>query len=1095
MINRHKTATWQRKPLAAGVSVAALISAVSFPAYAQEITQQQVAAADEQVEQSSGRLAKKKDIEEVVVTGSRLKRDTFSSVSPLQVIDAEGAKDVGLINPADILQSTGAAAGQQIDLTFSGFVLDNGPGATTVDLRGLGAGRTLVLLNGRRLAPAGVEGAPSAPDLSLVPSGLVQQYDLLLDGASSIYGSDAVAGVANMILKKDFDGLEINGFSTQPEHSNGEENTLTVTWGKNWDRGFIGFGLDYFNSDSVSFDDRPWTEGCEKHREIGLDGNIYQEERFYTETLGMETTGGCLATERLVGRVSVPSAGSIYYTPGSTNGGWPNFTETDRFGIGIDTDGDGIADTSYQDYSLNGTNQGYAHLFPDQERTNVMFYGEYTFDGDMNLTPYFETLYSKRETSIRGREGQLFPSVPANNPFNLCNPNGVNGVDCGLAYDELLTNPAFAEQVRARFGGTPADFGLLVGPIGPAASTPIVSVRGDRNITNVEIEQFRFVGGLRGDLPQMNIGTLNDWTFDTYWSFSKSEGDSSRPGIRGDRLNLSLATTIEDPNNPGQFICGADNNGDGIPDGTDGCVPVNMFAPSLYVPGGVGDFATQAERDFLFDTRDFKTEYYQSIFSAFFTGNLFELPAGNVIAGIGAEIRYDRIKSIPDDVARDGLLVSFFSDGGATGSKYTRELYGEVELPLLADKFLATELTANLSARYTKDQLYGSASTYSGKIAYRPVDSLLLRATVGTSYRAPNLRENFLQAQTGFNDVFDPCLIPDAALDPISGGYNPSLDTRSPEVLANCAAQGADPTTLSNNGFNTYSVEIARGGNQNLVEETSDSYTVGFSFEQPFFDEFDLTLGMTYYDIDIDNSIIEPTGQFLVNDCYNTTTISTFCGNIRRGDNGLIEYLDAGFINRDNETARGIDINLLWKQTITMFDLPFDVSIDARFNRLIERSITFTNDEGLEDYDNDVGEFGFAEWRSNTAFRVEYGDYRFTWAVRYVGSVEQQSEDIDAFSDVFDTDGTGFTSDTCVGVANGGTDCRDVGFADNYFKHDASFYYNGDVWTIGGGIRNVFDEAPPQVDGNEVFALNNTPIGVGYDLRGRTFFFELGRKF
>ncbi|MCV6620684.1 MAG: TonB-dependent receptor [Cellvibrionaceae bacterium] len=1085
MIDRHKTAMWQLKPLAAGVSVAALISAVSFPAYAQEITQQQVEAqAEEQVEQSSGRLAKNRDIEEVVVTGSRLKRDTFSSVSPLQVIDAEGAKDVGLINPADILQSTGAAAGQQIDLTFSGFVLDNGPGATTVDLRGLGAGRTLVMLNGRRLAPAGVEGAPAAADLSLVPSGLVQQYDLLLDGASSIYGSDAVAGVANMILKKDFDGLEIRGFTTQPEHSNGEENTLTVTWGKNWDRGFIGFGLDYFNADSVAIDDRPWTEGCDQHRELGLDGNIYSEERRFTETLGMVTTGGCKATSSLVGRTIVPNAGSIYYTPGSSNGGWGNFTETNLFGLGVDLDGDGVADTSYQDYSQNGT-QGYAHLFPDQERTSAMFYGEYTFDGDMNLTPYFETLYSKRETSIRGDEGQLFPDVPATNPFNLCNPDGVNGVDCGLAYDELLTNPAFAEQVRARYGGTPADFGLLVGPIGAAESTPVVSVRGDRNIVNVEIEQFRFVGGLRGDLPQMNIGSLSDWTFDTYWSYSKSEGDSSRPGVRGDRLAHSLATTREDPDNPGQYICG---------DGSDGCVPINMYAPSLYTVG-VGDFATQAERDYLFDTRDFKTEYYQSIFSAFMTGNLFELPAGNVIAGVGAEVRYDRIKSIPDEVARDGLFFGFFSDGGATGSKYTRELYGEVELPLLADKFLATELTANLSARYTKDQLYGSASTYSGKIAYRPVDSLLLRATMGTSYRAPNLRENFLQAQTGFATVVDPCVVPEGAVDPIQGGYDPSRDSRDPVVLANCRAQGVDPTTLGANSNNSYSVEVARGGNQGLLEETSDSFTVGFSFEQPFFEEFDLTLGMTYYDIDIDNSIIEPSAQFLINDCYETNTVSTFCGNSVRDSDGFIDYIDAGFINRDNETARGVDINLEWKQTVTMFDLPFDLSVDARFNRLIERSLTFVGDNGEQDYDNYVGEFGFAEWRSTTAFRVEYGDYRFTWSVRYVGSVEQDSEDVDEYSDVFDTNDTGFTSDTCVGVANGGTDCRDVGFADNYFKHDVSFYYNGDVWTIGGGIRNVFDEEPPQVDGNEVTAVNNTPIGVGYDLQGRTVFFELGRKF
>ena len=151
-------------------------------------------------------------VDEIVVTGSRLKRDTYSSVSPMQIITAEMSREVGLINPGDILQTSTASSGQQIDLTFSGFVLDNGPGSSTANLRGLGEARTLVLVNGRRLAPGGAEGAPYAPNLNLVPGSLVQQYDILLDGASSIYGSDAIAGVANVILRKDFNGLEIEGY-------------------------------------------------------------------------------------------------------------------------------------------------------------------------------------------------------------------------------------------------------------------------------------------------------------------------------------------------------------------------------------------------------------------------------------------------------------------------------------------------------------------------------------------------------------------------------------------------------------------------------------------------------------------------------------------------------------------------------------------------------------------------------------------------------------------------------------------------------------------------------------------------------------------
>ena len=133
--------------------------------------------------------------EKVVVVGSLLGRSEYTSISPVQVIQADIQRDKGLVDATSILQSSPVSAGQQIDASFAGFVLDNGPGATTADLRGLGAGRTLVLVNGRRLSPAGVEGAPSSPDLSLIPSGLVESYDLLLDGASSIYGSAPLSRV------------------------------------------------------------------------------------------------------------------------------------------------------------------------------------------------------------------------------------------------------------------------------------------------------------------------------------------------------------------------------------------------------------------------------------------------------------------------------------------------------------------------------------------------------------------------------------------------------------------------------------------------------------------------------------------------------------------------------------------------------------------------------------------------------------------------------------------------------------------------------------------------------------------------------------
>jgi iron complex outermembrane receptor protein len=197
-------------------------------------------------------------IENIIVTGSRIKRNTYSSIAPLQVITAQASREVGLIDAASILQDSGAASGGQIDLSFSTFVTPDGPGAKTISLRGLGPARTLVMLNGRRLAPAGVEGAPVSADIGMIPGSLVQQYDLLLDGASSIYGSDAVAGVTNIILRKDFDGFEFEAYTNVPEQSSGVSSVMSALWGKNYDRGFIGIGVEYEDSESVALQDRRW---------------------------------------------------------------------------------------------------------------------------------------------------------------------------------------------------------------------------------------------------------------------------------------------------------------------------------------------------------------------------------------------------------------------------------------------------------------------------------------------------------------------------------------------------------------------------------------------------------------------------------------------------------------------------------------------------------------------------------------------------------------------------------------------------------------------------------------------------------------------
>src|SRR5260221_3863729 len=170
--------------------------------------------------------------ERITVTGSRIQRDTFNSTSPITVITREETLMSGFSSTTAALQSNAVTTGGgQINNAFGGFVTDGGPGANTIALRGLGATRTLILLNGRRIAPAGTRGSVGPADLNVLPTALVDPLDILKDGASSIYGSDAIAGVINVITKKNIKGVTLEAQYNVPEHSGGEETRLSAPLG------------------------------------------------------------------------------------------------------------------------------------------------------------------------------------------------------------------------------------------------------------------------------------------------------------------------------------------------------------------------------------------------------------------------------------------------------------------------------------------------------------------------------------------------------------------------------------------------------------------------------------------------------------------------------------------------------------------------------------------------------------------------------------------------------------------------------------------------------------------------------------------------
>ena len=205
------------------------------------------------------------ETEEIIVTGSRIRRDAFTTALPLTVITEESAILSGLANTSEILQSSALASGAQVDNSFGGFVVSGGPGVNTFGLRSLDPGRTLILVNGRRFTPAGTRGQVNSIDLNSIPDVSIDRIEILKDGASSIYGADAIAGVVNIITKKRFDDFILEGYY-QDELDYGSVSGL---YGKTWDRGYIDIGVELSTLGPVgrdeqdySFcDERPLTNG------------------------------------------------------------------------------------------------------------------------------------------------------------------------------------------------------------------------------------------------------------------------------------------------------------------------------------------------------------------------------------------------------------------------------------------------------------------------------------------------------------------------------------------------------------------------------------------------------------------------------------------------------------------------------------------------------------------------------------------------------------------------------------------------------------------------------------------------------------------
>ena len=914
----------ERRILAAGALVATLFATTA--GLAQEDASEEVA--EEELEEEI--------LETVVVTGSRIERTTFDTTQPTTSFDAEFINVSGFNNTADAINAMPIVVASGTSLAESS---GRNVGQSFADIYGLGTQRTLTLVNGRRSvsgnAPTAFGAAAgSQVDLNTLPTSLIERVDIVSIGGAPVYGSDAISGTINVIMKKDFEGFEIDvasGLAT--DDNDAWEHRIGLTAGFNFGdgRGNFAIGYEYNKTDAVLGNDRDFVN------------NYYYD----FETIGFDPDDPSTGTRFFYGqgrsipivtKTGVPSPGNAIF------GGTPLFALglnyfTDSQGNPLQFGADGrLTPISIGVPSNNILNfvggdglllQDYDSIRAPIERHIVNAFGHW--DVTDNMTAFIEiNAYSGKssdpnaqpfyQSGLFGGDSVALP-IPLDNPF--LHPDDRQTLIDGGAGDTIYIHKAMDDLAQS--GATAGTTDLL-----------------------------RFVVGLEGAFEV--AGRSVSWDI----SYNRGESESETQNTQLVQANYEEALDVE-VDGSGNIVCSSGNSA---------CVPLNIF----------GIVTDPAAIDYVTVQGFENAKIVQKVFEANISAEIFDLPGGPMQLALGYQTREEDADYRPDYFLENGLGRTA-ALAPLSGGFDTDEWYVEALMPLVNSEWIPFLSNVDLEGAYREIDHSSAGRDDAWNVGLQvgfdfPVmGNITIRANQTESVRAPAVVELFLPRSETFSFASDPC---DFRF--VDSGPNPSVRRSTCVAQAQALGVDYDPATFQSVIVNA-SQQGFTGGNDNLFNERAESSSIGIVWAPEFAE--DLRLSIDYVDIELTNAIESLSLTTIMQGCYDSGDYtSNACGQFGRSGTFQVDGFQTGFLNAGYRIFKGYQTNLDWT---------FDIGAVPGFFAL--RGSAFILDESLlsvtgaeTDQADGKGLIGNSDIRANFGLSYLLNNWRFNWQVQYISS-------------------------------------------------------------------------------------------------------------